>query len=77
MKIVKMEIEQKNGKTYETVNKIENMAYALEQYAEMLTGKYLYKYPNMKIETVQNYNGTETVKVYHGNGYRTVYTVAR
>lgn len=77
MTITEMRTERKNGKIYGTVNKIEDTEWALQNYADVLTQKYLHQVPNMRIETVQNYNGTETVKVYHGNGYRTVYEIKR
>ena len=77
MTIISMRVDRKNGGKYETVNTINDMAYALQQYAEMLTAKYLHGVPDMRISRVNHYDGTETVKIYHGNGFRTVYTVKR
>ena len=73
---VKMTVEKQTGKNWEVVNEFGG-AYALEQYAENLTAKYIREVPNIKVRNQYRYDGVRIITVDHGNGYRNRFEITR
>lgn len=80
-KVREMKIQSKaiNKKTWITHNtyiyQVDNVDFMTNAYIENIEAATLRKVPGVRIKYATNYNGTHTVTVDHGNGYRNVFIV--